>query len=64
MELSLALLGIHTERAKSSRHCIALLDFRGTELSAAVAKSSCAETQPWSSGSACKPKVWLSADAG
>ena len=63
MELSLVRLGIHTERAKSSRHCIALLDSRGIESSALAAKSSCAETQPWSSGSACKPKVWLSADA-
>jgi len=56
MELSLALLGIHTERAKSSRHCIAVLDSRGIESWARAAKSSCAETQPWSSGSACKPK--------
>jgi len=59
MELSLAPPGIHTERAKSSRHCIALLDSHGIESWAPVAKSSCAETQPWSSDSACKPKGYL-----
>jgi len=58
MELSLVRLGIHTERAKSSRHCIALLDSRGIESSALAAKSSCAETQPWSSGCGCRLKEW------
>jgi len=64
MELSLAPPDIHTEHAKSSRHCIAPLDSLGIESWALAVKSSCAETQPWSSGSVCKPKVWVSAAAG
>jgi len=63
MELSLARLGIHTERARLPRHCIGLLGSRGIESWAPVAKSSCAETQPSNSGSACKPKEYLFADA-
>ncbi len=57
MELSLARLGIHTGRAKSSRHCIALLDSRGIESWARAAKSSCAETQPLNSVCGCKLKA-------
>jgi len=44
MELSLARLGIHTERGKSSRHYIAPLGSRGIESLAPVAKSRCLET--------------------
>jgi len=57
MELSPVPPDIPAEPGKSSKRCVTQLDFPGIGFWAQVVKSSCTETQPWSSGSACKPRA-------